>query len=243
MSNFCLDLDSYKVFNNQTVCLSLTREKRDALTAVAGQFPGEAPAGPNFLARPPASAPRRAAGCRRWGRLGLRGAEAAIALQASPRRLSDGRRRRRRLRAEHRKGASHPGELQHDRSPRTGGVRAAALRPGLLREAAAAPAGLRRPPTAPPRAARGPGRGVERAQGSGELRRRRRPVRPLGPPPHPARRRLALTLMKKKFKVDFELEELSSVTFVNGVLFCKMRLLDGGSFTAEFPRELTLEVV
>ncbi|XP_051021389.1 protein FAM102B [Acomys russatus] len=43
-------------------------------------------------------------------------------------------------------------------------------------------------------------------------------------------------MMKKKkfkFKVDFELEELSSVPFVNGVLFCKMRLLDGGSFTAE----------
>ncbi|GAB5575315.1 protein FAM102B [Prionailurus iriomotensis] len=41
---------------------------------------------------------------------------------------------------------------------------------------------------------------------------------------------------KFKFKVDFELEELSSVPFVNGVLFCKMRLLDGGSFTAESPR-------
>ncbi|XP_006745057.1 protein FAM102B-like [Leptonychotes weddellii] len=48
-------------------------------------------------------------------------------------------------------------------------------------------------------------------------------------------------MMKKKkfkFKVDFELEELSSVPFVNGVLFCKMRLLDGGSFTAESPREV-----
>ncbi|KAL0604744.1 Protein FAM102B [Plecturocebus cupreus] len=46
-------------------------------------------------------------------------------------------------------------------------------------------------------------------------------------------------MMKKKkfkFKVDFELEELSSVPFVNGVLFCKMRLLDGGSFTAESSR-------
>uniref|UniRef100_A0A8I4A5Z8 MRG domain-containing protein n=1 Tax=Callithrix jacchus TaxID=9483 RepID=A0A8I4A5Z8_CALJA len=40
-------------------------------------------------------------------------------------------------------------------------------------------------------------------------------------------------MMMKKFKVDFELEELSSVPFVNGVLFCKMRLLDGDSFTAE----------
>lgn len=71
------------------------------------------------------------------------------------------------------------------------------------------------------------------------MKRRRRPARPLGPPPHPARRRLALMMMKKKkfkFKVDFGLEELSSVPFVNGVLFCKMRLLDGGSFTAESPR-------
>ena len=81
--------------------------------------------------------------------------------------------------------------------------------------------------------------GAGRARGSTELKRRRRPARPLGPPPHPARRRLALMMMKKKkfkFKVDFELEELSSVPFVNGVLFCKMRLLDGGSFTAESPR-------
>ncbi|XP_077761807.1 EEIG family member 2 isoform X3 [Canis aureus] len=48
-------------------------------------------------------------------------------------------------------------------------------------------------------------------------------------------------MMKKKkfkFKVDFELAELSSVPVVNGVLFCKMRLLDGGSFTAESPREV-----
>lgn len=40
-----------------------------------------------------------------------------------------------------------------------------------------------------------------------------------------------LMMMKKKkfkFKVDFQLDELSSVPFVNGVLFCKVRLLDGG---------------
>uniref|UniRef100_A0A3P8WUW3 Family with sequence similarity 102 member Bb n=1 Tax=Cynoglossus semilaevis TaxID=244447 RepID=A0A3P8WUW3_CYNSE len=46
-------------------------------------------------------------------------------------------------------------------------------------------------------------------------------------------------MMKKKkfkFKVDFELDELSSVPFVNGVLFCKVRLLDGG-FTEESSRE------
>ncbi|XP_049976919.1 EEIG family member 2 isoform X2 [Alexandromys fortis] len=71
-------------------------------------------------------------------------------------------------------------------------------------------------------------------RGSAELRLRL-------PSAQPARRRLALKMMKKKkfkFKVDFELEELSSVPFVNGVLFCKMRLLDGGSFTAESSREV-----
>ncbi|KAM9384319.1 LOW QUALITY PROTEIN: EEIG family member 2-like [Pholidichthys leucotaenia] len=48
-----------------------------------------------------------------------------------------------------------------------------------------------------------------------------------------------LMMMKKKkfkFKVDFELDELSSVPFVNGVLFCKVRLLDGG-FSEESTRE------
>lgn len=47
-----------------------------------------------------------------------------------------------------------------------------------------------------------------------------------------------LMMMKKKkfkFKVDFELDELSSVPFVNGVLFCKVRLLDGG-FSEESSR-------
>uniref|UniRef100_A0A3B4GBD2 Family with sequence similarity 102 member B n=1 Tax=Pundamilia nyererei TaxID=303518 RepID=A0A3B4GBD2_9CICH len=46
-------------------------------------------------------------------------------------------------------------------------------------------------------------------------------------------------MMKKKkfkFKVDFDLDELSSVPFVNGVLFCKVRLLDGG-FSEESSRE------
>ncbi|XP_019720302.1 protein FAM102B isoform X2 [Hippocampus comes] len=48
-----------------------------------------------------------------------------------------------------------------------------------------------------------------------------------------------LMMMKKKkfkFKVDFELDELSSVPFVNGVIFCKVRLLDGG-FSEESSRE------
>jgi hypothetical protein len=43
---------------------------------------------------------------------------------------------------------------------------------------------------------------------------------------------LAVTMMKFKFKVDVELEQLP-MPFLHGVLFCKMRLLDGGSFTAE----------
>ncbi|MEQ2310178.1 hypothetical protein AMECASPLE_006192 [Ameca splendens] len=47
-----------------------------------------------------------------------------------------------------------------------------------------------------------------------------------------------LMMMKKKkfkFRVDFELDELSSVPVVNGVLFCKVRLLDGG-FSEESSR-------
>lgn len=50
---------------------------------------------------------------------------------------------------------------------------------------------------------------------------------------------MTFIMMKKKkfkFKVDFELDELSSVPFVNGVIFCKVRLLDGG-FTEESSRE------
>ncbi|XP_017277632.1 protein FAM102B-like [Kryptolebias marmoratus] len=50
---------------------------------------------------------------------------------------------------------------------------------------------------------------------------------------------MSFILMKKKrfrFKIDFDLEELSSVPFVNGVLFCKVRLLDGG-FAKESSRE------
>uniref|UniRef100_H2TXL9 EEIG family member 2 n=1 Tax=Takifugu rubripes TaxID=31033 RepID=H2TXL9_TAKRU len=39
-----------------------------------------------------------------------------------------------------------------------------------------------------------------------------------------------------KFRVDFNLDELSSVPFVNGVLFCKVRLLDGG-FAQESSRQ------
>ncbi|KAK5613897.1 hypothetical protein CRENBAI_014662 [Crenichthys baileyi] len=46
-----------------------------------------------------------------------------------------------------------------------------------------------------------------------------------------------LTKKKKfKFKINFDLEGLSSVPFVNGVLFCKVRLLDGG-FAQESSRE------
>ncbi|XP_064416063.1 protein FAM102B isoform X2 [Latimeria chalumnae] len=52
---------------------------------------------------------------------------------------------------------------------------------------------------------------------------------------------MAFIKMKKKkftFRVNFELEELSSVPFVNGILFCKIRLLDGGNFTEESSREV-----
>lgn len=54
----------------------------------------------------------------------------------------------------------------------------------------------------------------------------------------PRTRCMDLMMMKKKkfkFKVDFQLDELSSVPFVNGVLFCKVRLLDGG-FSEESSR-------
>ncbi|KAM7379231.1 hypothetical protein PAMP_004796 [Pampus punctatissimus] len=50
---------------------------------------------------------------------------------------------------------------------------------------------------------------------------------------------MSFILMKKKrfkFKVDFVLDELSSVPFVNGVLFCKVRLINGG-FAGESSRE------
>ncbi|XP_048019390.1 protein FAM102B [Megalobrama amblycephala] len=53
---------------------------------------------------------------------------------------------------------------------------------------------------------------------------------------------MAFIMMKKKrfkFKVDVDLEELSSVPFVNGVLFCKVRLTDGG-FSEESSREPVL---
>lgn len=43
---------------------------------------------------------------------------------------------------------------------------------------------------------------------------------------------MSFLLKKKKFKfqVHFTLEELTAVPFVNGVLFCKIRLIDGGDF-------------
>ncbi|XP_066508974.1 EEIG family member 2-like [Hoplias malabaricus] len=53
---------------------------------------------------------------------------------------------------------------------------------------------------------------------------------------------MSFKMMKKKkfkFRVDLELEELSSVPFVNGVLFCKVRLTEGG-FTEESNREPVL---
>uniref|UniRef100_A0A8C8R9A5 Family with sequence similarity 102 member B n=1 Tax=Pelusios castaneus TaxID=367368 RepID=A0A8C8R9A5_9SAUR len=54
---------------------------------------------------------------------------------------------------------------------------------------------------------------------------------------------MAFRMMKKKkfkFRVELELDELCSVPFVNGILFCKVRLLDGGSFSGESSREVVL---
>lgn len=176
---------------------------------------------------------------RRWGRGGGRCA-------ALPAAAAGGARGREAVLAESLPGLGSQtgggGELRTDTAPAgrpsCSAIVAAAPGPAQPREAPAPlPAGPRRPP-APPRAPRGLGHGAGGARGSAELRRWR-PARPWGPPPPPARRRLALRMMKKKkfkFKVDFELDELSSVPVVNGVLFCKMRLLDGGSFSAESPR-------
>lgn len=52
-------------------------------------------------------------------------------------------------------------------------------------------------------------------------------------------------LMKKKkfkFQVHFTLEELTAVPFVNGVLFCKIRLMDGGDFAILSSRYLEQHV-
>uniref|UniRef100_A0A8C0FZG7 Estrogen-induced osteoclastosis regulator 1 n=1 Tax=Chelonoidis abingdonii TaxID=106734 RepID=A0A8C0FZG7_CHEAB len=50
---------------------------------------------------------------------------------------------------------------------------------------------------------------------------------------------MAFLMKKKKFKfqTSFTLEELTAVPFVNGVLFCKIRLLDGGDFASLSSRE------
>uniref|UniRef100_A0A3B5L091 Estrogen-induced osteoclastogenesis regulator 1b n=1 Tax=Xiphophorus couchianus TaxID=32473 RepID=A0A3B5L091_9TELE len=50
---------------------------------------------------------------------------------------------------------------------------------------------------------------------------------------------MAFLIKKKKFKfqVHFVLEELAAVPFVNGVLFCKVRLVDGGDFSISSSRE------
>ncbi|XP_031451710.1 protein FAM102B isoform X1 [Phasianus colchicus] len=61
-----------------------------------------------------------------------------------------------------------------------------------------------------------------------------------GRPPGGSRPMAFMMIKKKKFKfrVELELDELSSVPFVNGILFCKVRLLDGGSFSGESSREV-----
>ncbi|XP_069039556.1 early estrogen-induced gene 1 protein isoform X2 [Lepisosteus oculatus] len=50
---------------------------------------------------------------------------------------------------------------------------------------------------------------------------------------------MAFLMKKKKFKfqTNFTLEELTAVPFVNGMLFCKIRLLDGGDFATSSSRE------
>ena len=39
-----------------------------------------------------------------------------------------------------------------------------------------------------------------------------------------------------KFNVSLDVEELSSVPFVSGILFAKLRLLDGGNFNEQSDR-------
>ena len=41
---------------------------------------------------------------------------------------------------------------------------------------------------------------------------------------------------KYKFQVNLEVEELSSVPFVSGVLFAKVKLRDGGSYVEHSTR-------
>ncbi|KAK3527504.1 hypothetical protein QTP86_023724 [Hemibagrus guttatus] len=50
---------------------------------------------------------------------------------------------------------------------------------------------------------------------------------------------MAFLMKKKKFKfqVQFTLEELTAVPFINGMLFCKIRLLEGGDFVISSSRE------
>lgn len=78
-------------------------------------------------------------------------------------------------------------------------------------------------------AERGARRGAELPRGAD---------RAWGRPPGSSRPMAFIMMKKKKFKfrVELELDELSSVPFVNGILFCKVRLLDGGSFSGESSR-------
>ncbi|MCJ8748582.1 hypothetical protein PDJAM_G00166470 [Pangasius djambal] len=50
---------------------------------------------------------------------------------------------------------------------------------------------------------------------------------------------MAFLMKKKKFKfhVHFTLEELTAVPFINGMLFCKIRLLEGGDFVISSSRQ------
>lgn len=47
-----------------------------------------------------------------------------------------------------------------------------------------------------------------------------------------------MLLKKKKYRflVECTLEELTAVPYVNAILFAKLRLLEGGTFSEESPR-------
>lgn len=50
---------------------------------------------------------------------------------------------------------------------------------------------------------------------------------------------MSIMLLKKKkyrFQVDCVVEELTAVPYVNAILFAKLRLLEGGTFSEESPR-------
>lgn len=55
---------------------------------------------------------------------------------------------------------------------------------------------------------------------------------------------MAFMIKKKRYKFDVQccLEELTEVTFMYGVFFAKVRLLDGGNFQEVSSRSVLLEL-